>query len=121
MIETSPHTFFVSPLFHPFPSICPSLLKKRLVSQSSRVDAERADRELGHTFKWSNDRIDVRRGIRQPDFMWGRTWSEIRTRELWTNIDGPSPGGNQQMPVGTDDGRAGAQGACLKVRLLGVS
>ncbi|CAN0354282.1 unnamed protein product, partial [Ectocarpus sp. 13 AM-2016] len=81
------------------------LLKKLLVSQSTTVGPERSDRELAYMFKWYNDNIDVRRGIRKPDFMWGRTWSETRAKALWTSIDGPSPGGNQRMPRGlTADG-----------------
>ena len=81
-----------------------SLLKRLLVSQSSRVGPERADRELAFLFKWYNDRIDELRGIRKQDFMWGRTWSELKAEELWTNIKGPSPGGNQHIPQGAAAG-----------------
>lgn len=76
-----------------------SILKRLLVSQSSRVGPDRADRELAYLFKWHNDSVDVRRGIRKRDFMWGRTWSEAKAGALWANIDGPSPGGNQHMPA----------------------
>lgn len=55
-------------------------------------------------FNTYNDDIDVRRGIRQPDFTWGRSWSVMKAAQLSTNIDGPSPGENQHLPsdVGTD-------------------
>ena len=86
-----------------------SYLNKLLVSQSSRVGAERADREFAYFFKWFNDRIDVLRGIRKEDFMYGRTWSEAEAKKLWTNIEGPCPGGNQHMPQGA------AQGSSSKV------
>eukprot|EP00752_Nemacystus_decipiens_P007879 g7039.t1 len=75
------------------------MLKRLLISQSSRVGPDRADRELAYLFKWHNDSIDVRRGIPKQDFMWGRTWSEAKAGALWANIDGPSPGGNQHMPA----------------------
>lgn len=87
-----------------------SLLKKLLVSQSSRVGPARADRELGYALKWYNDNIDVRRGVRKKDFMWGRTWSELKAKRLWTNIKGPSPGGNQHMPQRSSSGASGAAG-----------
>lgn len=96
-----------------------SLLKRLLVSQSSRAGADRADRELAYMFKWYNDNIDVRRGIRKPDFMWGRTWSEMKIGKLWVNIDGPSPGGNQHMPAGGAEGVAAAQKASSQVLYKG--
>lgn len=73
------------------------MLKNKLVSQSTRVGPERSDRELGYIFKFYNDGIDIKRGKREDDFMAGRTWSERRAKELWTNIHGPSPGGYQHM------------------------
>ncbi|CAM9320322.1 unnamed protein product [Ectocarpus sp. 12 AP-2014] len=85
------------------------LLKKVLVSQSTTVGPERSDRELAYMLKWYNDNIDVRRGIRKPDFMWRRTWSETRANALWTNIDSPNPGGNQRMPRGFPVGGGAAQ------------
>lgn len=48
--------------------------------------------------KWFNDNIDIRRGIKRKDFMWGRSWVESEAKRLWTNIEGVHPGGNQQMP-----------------------
>lgn len=75
----------------------PSHLKRQLVSQSSKVGPERCDRELAYMIKFYNDSIDVRRGKRQQDFMWGRTRSEEWAKKLWTNVDGDSPGGNQHM------------------------
>lgn len=88
---------FPSLLSVPHELVLHSQLKRLLVSQSSRVSPDRSDRELAYMFKWHNDKIDVRRGIRKEDFMWGRTWSETKAKQLWTNIDGPCPGGNQHM------------------------
>ncbi|CAN0541591.1 unnamed protein product, partial [Ectocarpus sp. 12 AP-2014] len=48
--------------------------------------------------KFHNDRQDERRGLRKHDFLWGRSWVEEEAQQLWTNIDGPHPGGNQRMP-----------------------
>lgn len=101
---------FPSVLLYPLSRSINSLLKQLQESQSSRVGPARADRELAYMFKWYNDGIDARRGIRKPDFMWGKTWAEIQAQELWTNIDGPSPGGNQHMPAG-----GAVDEACSKV------
>ena len=86
------------------------LLRPALSAQSPEAGARVAvsyGRELAYTFKWHNDNVDVRRGggIRKKDFMWGRTWSEMQAGALWTNIDGPSPVGNQHMDaeVGRDE------------------
>lgn len=70
--------------------------------------------------KWFNDNVDVRRGIKRKDFMWGRSWVESEAKRLWTNVKGAHPGGNQQMPSSAAALEGTSQGGASQVKIMKI-
>lgn len=80
------------------PRVYSSKLNTRVGAKSTNFGPERMDRELLIFAHGHNCGTDVARGICRRDVYGCRYWVEMEVAVLWTNIDGPSPGGNLMMP-----------------------
>lgn len=71
-----------------------SKLNRRVVTKAPKLGEARSEREISYFVFDHNLQIDHHRGICRPDFIAGRYWELQRLEKLWTNVNGPCPGGN---------------------------
>ena len=100
-----PAFFFLGQIaLYPHPSrvffgVClSSKLNTRVGSKSTNFGPARMDREVLIFAHAHNCGTDVARGICVRDVFGCRSWVEMEVGLLWTNIDGPVPGGNLMLP-----------------------
>ncbi|CAN0236692.1 unnamed protein product, partial [Scytosiphon promiscuus] len=81
-----------------------SKLNTRVVTKSTNMGQDRTDREMLIFTHAHNCGTDIARGICKQDVYGNRTWVEQEIAAMWTNIDGPIPGGTLMMPSARPDG-----------------
>ncbi|CAN0256206.1 unnamed protein product, partial [Scytosiphon promiscuus] len=69
----------------------------RIAPIASRIGEDRSQREISLFVHEYNRNVDENRGIARRDFL-RHFWEEEKIRNLSSNVDGPSPGGNLTIP-----------------------
>lgn len=76
-----------------------SKLNTRVANKFPTIGELRSDRELLIFAHEHNCSTDIARGICKQDLYGVCHWKEQEVASLWTNIDGPIPGGNLMRPA----------------------